>query len=50
MKTTTTAAMATTTNNYYQQQGVQFMRKMRTRDGGRKLIGGAEMVSLNPFH
>ena len=31
------------------QQGVQFMRTMRTRDGGRKLIGGAEMVPLNPF-
>ena len=31
-------------------QGVQFMRTMRTRDGGRKLIGGAEMVPLNPFH
>ena len=30
-------------------QGVQFMRTMRTRDGGRKLIGGAEMVPLNPF-
>ena len=28
-------------------QGVQFMR---TRDGGRKLIGVAEMVPLNPFH
>ena len=27
-------------------QGVQFMR---TGDGGRKLIGGAEMVPLNPF-
>ena len=31
-------------------QGVQFMRTMRPRDGGRKLIGGAEMVPLNPFH
>ena len=31
-------------------QGVQFMRMMRPRDGGRKLIGGAEMVPLNPFH
>ena len=30
-------------------QGVQFMRTMRTRDGGRKMIGGAEMVPLNPF-
>ena len=30
-----------------QYQGVQFMR---TRDGSRKLIGGAEMVPLNPFH
>ena len=28
-------------------QGVQFMR---TRDGGRKLIGVAEMVPLDPFH
>ena len=31
-------------------QGVQFMRKMRRRDGGRKLIGGAERVPLNSFH
>ena len=31
-------------------QGVQFMRTMRTRDGGRKLIGGAEMVPLNLLH
>ena len=31
-------------------QGVQFMRTMRTMDGSRKLIGGAEMVPLNPFH
>ena len=36
--------------NVPEQQGVQFMRTMRTRDGGRKLIGGAEMVPLNPFH
>ena len=26
------------------------MRTMRTRDGGRKLIGGAEMVPLNSLH